>query len=504
MLLVTATACREQPAAERGGTLAIAAPADPDNLFPPLAATNVSREIVDQLFDYLADIGPALNTVGDRGFTPRLAERWEWGADSLSIAFHLNPRARWHDGAPVTARDVQFTYRLVLDSATASPVASSLPDIDSVSVRDSLTPVVWLKRRTPEAFYETVYNVAILPEHSLKGVAHNALAASAFARHPVGSGRFRFKQWDAGTRIEIVSDTNNYRGRAKLDRVVWLVSAGTEPAARRLIAGEAQVLEDVNGATAQEVSRTPSLRLITMAGLNYGYLGFNTARAPFTDRTVRRAVSMMIDRQALVRNVFDTLAVPGIGPVTHAIPTADTSLPQIPYDTAQAARAMAGREVAFTILVPTSSAIRMKYATLLQEQLRKAGVRVTLEPLELNAFSQRLQRHDFDAVLNAWHTDPSPAVVSQAWGSGAATGGANFTSYRSPVFDSLVTNAAAQSDPAAAQSMYRRAYRVITDDAPAVWLYEARVVLGVNRNVRVTGVRPDAWWAGLADWTVLQ
>ena len=86
---------------EVGGTLLIALPVEPTTLFPPHLRQLQEREIADQIFDVLADIGPDLNTIGDAGWTPRLAESWQWSADSLSIAFKLHPRARWHDGQSV-------------------------------------------------------------------------------------------------------------------------------------------------------------------------------------------------------------------------------------------------------------------------------------------------------------------------------------------------------------------------------------------------------------------
>ena len=486
-----------------GGSVIIAAAGDADNLFPPLTMTGQGRQVVDQIFDYLADIGPSLNTIGDRGFTPRLADSWKWAPDSASIAFHIDPRARWHDGKPVTASDVRFTFRLLTDTALGSPIAANLSGIDSVSVRDTSTAVVWYHQRSPGQFFDFVYNVAILPEHILAAVPVKSLATSSFARHPIGSGRFRFGRWDDGSRIEIVADSQNYRGRAKLDRVVWLVSPDMGAATTRVLAGEADFLEVVRGPAVAQVASSPRLRLLVSPGLDYGYLAFNLRRPLFADRDLRRALSMAVDRSSLARNVFYSLAYPGLGPVTRALnPGANVSAP--PYDSAAAASFFARRNpVAFRILVPTSSAVRMKYATLLQEQYRKFGVAVTIEPVEVNAFVQRMTKGDFDAVLNAWHTDPSPAAVLQAWGSGSVPPhGANFSRYVSDGFDALVDSGARSFDPSVARGYFGRAYQLIDADAPAVWLYEARNVSAVNRRVTVAGTRPDAWWSGLADWTV--
>lgn len=506
--LVCAGGCtrdsRSTTSASAGGTLVVATAGDADNLFPPLTLTSQGRQVVDQIFDYMADIGPELNTIGDGGFTPRLARSWTWAPDSSSIAFHIDPRARWHDGQPVRANDVRFTFRLITDSTLGSPVAATLNGIDSVTVRDSLTAVVWYHQRTPEQFFNFVYNVAILPEHLLRGIPVKALASSKFARNPVGSGRFRFGRWDGGSRIEIVADSNNYRGRARLDRVVWLVSPDMQAATTRLLAGEADFLEVVRGPAVDQVVASSRVRLLTSPSLDYGFLGFNVRRAPFNDRDVRRALSMAVDRAAMARNVFDTLAVPGVGPVTRALPASGDAA-ALPYDSAAAAKILAAHgPISFRLLVPTSSAVRMKYATLLQEQYRRFGVKVTIEPLEVNAFVQRLTKSDFDAVLNAWHSDPSPAAVVQAWGSaGAPPAGANFAGYASRSFDALVDSGAHAFDPARASAFYAKAYGVIDGDAPAVWLYEARNASGVSRRVHVRGVRADAWWSDLADWEVV-
>jgi ABC-type transport system substrate-binding protein len=136
--------------AATGGTLVIATAADAKTLFPPLIDDVTGKQVSDQMFEGLAAIGEKINTVGDQGFTPRLAQRWEWAPDSLSIAFHIDPRARWHDGAPVTASDVRFSHQLYIDPAIASPHAAVVSNIDSITIRDSLTAVAWFGRRTPE------------------------------------------------------------------------------------------------------------------------------------------------------------------------------------------------------------------------------------------------------------------------------------------------------------------------------------------------------------------
>ena len=129
---------RERAAASAGGTLVIATLDDPETLFPPFVTRTSAKQITEQIYDYLADVGPSLDTRNDDDYRRELADDWRWSRDSLSLVFHLNPRARWHDGKSVTATDVRFTYELNKNPVVASRYLSSLDNIDSVTVADRI------------------------------------------------------------------------------------------------------------------------------------------------------------------------------------------------------------------------------------------------------------------------------------------------------------------------------------------------------------------------------
>jgi len=529
LALASLTACSDRSTSagggDAGGTVIIDfAGTEPTPLFPPFADDAMSRLVVDQVYDRLARISDNLNTVGDQGFTPQLAKSWDWATDSLSIAFHIDPRARWHDGQPVRASDVAFTFAVDKDPKTATQLAAILANVDSVTVRDSLTAVVWYHRRAPEQFYDFVYQVYVFPEHVLKDIPRDALRTSDVLRRPIGSGRFRFVQWVPGQRIEIIADTANYRGRAKLDRVI--VSFVTDPgvAITQLLTGQADFYENIPVPALPSVDSSGIAKAIRYPGLGFAYLGMNlrdpkrpTAPHPiFGDRSVRRALSMALDRQSMLRNVFDTLGVIGYGPFAKVL--MDTTVTEIPFDRTRAAtlldsagwraesdgvRAKGGRPLAFSLLVPTSSATRMRYAVLIQEQLKAVGARVDIESVDISAFISRTGPHNFDAALFGTGSDPSRAGVKQNWGSESiGPGGQNAVSYANRAFDATVDSAVAAFDPARANALYHRAFQIIVDDAPAVWLYDVLNVAGAHKRLRTTGMRADTWWAGLADWSI--
>ena len=522
------TAERVSPNAARGGTLVIATAGDVDALVPPIVTSLQGAQVTAQIFDRLAEPDSMLETAGDAHFRPRLAQSWRWAPDSLSVAFALDPRARWHDGRPVTARDVAFSYALAVDPKTASPAAPLLAGIDSVVARDSLTAVVWFRNRSPRQFFDATYQLWVLPEHLLGGVPRDQLAASAFARHPVGSGRFRFAAWTPGQQVALVADTANYRGRPGLDRVVWAISADPGAATRRLVAGEADVWEQLRGDGLTQVAHTPSVRTVGYASMDVGYLAFNLRdsiggpHALFADRALRRALAASIDRASVVRNVFDTLAVATAAPlprsVSHVSATEAAAFGPA-YDPAAAAAALdalgwhvgpggtrvrGGRALRFHILVPTTSTVRQRLAVLLQSQFARVGAAVEIDAVDPAAFGRALQTGRYDAMLNAWHSDPSPTTIVEQWGApgAAGRGSANVSGYRNAAFEALVARAADAGSRPEASALWAQAYATLADDAPAVWLYEPRLVAGVHRRIQPVGLRPDAWWANLADWHV--
>lgn len=513
--------------ATTGGTLVISVPGDAATIFPPYTFDEVGRAAQDLLYDRLADIGDGLNTIGDKGFTPRLADRWEWARDSMSIAFHISPRARWHDGQPVRANDVRFSYRIYTDPKVGSNVSSEISTIDSVSVRDSLTAVVWFKHRRPEAFYDFVYQIYILPEHILKDIPPDQLRTSDVTRKGIGSGQFRLTRWDAGRRLELTADTANYFGRAKLDRVVWSIVPDAGAALAQLLGGQADLLSLIPPDQVHLVDSSKANRTVSYPNLQYAFLGFNlvdpkNAARPhpiFGDRQVRRALSMALDRKAMLQNVFGPTGKLSYGPFPRSISFADTTVRLLPYDV-NAAKALLdsagwhepspggvrqknGIPLRFSLTLPVSSRIRVAYSVLIQEQLRRVGAQVDLDQLQVNASGKKMFDRSYDMMLIGLSTDPSPSGYKQQWGSaGAPPAGQNFTGYANSAYDALLDSAVATFDIAKQRAFMRRAFQLQIDDAPAVWLYDPNTIMGVQRRFHPATFRADNWAVHLADWTV--
>lgn len=516
-LLMSLMACSESASDAReatGGTIVIGATSDPDAFFPPAALNMEARQATELVYEYLGDVGVGMNTIGDSGFVKQLASGWQWSADSASITFTINPRATWHDGKRVTSRDVVFSFGVYGDTAIGSGVASALADLDSVTAPDSSTAVFWFKRRTPHQFFDAASLMLILPAHLLDSIPRDSLRRRTASMSPVGSGRFRPGPANRGASFELLAVENHYRGRAKPDRLIWTISPEYSTGLTRLLGGEVDVLANIRIESISQLARSGTFDVISLEGMDYVFMQLNLRRPLFRSRELRRALTMTLDRQAMVTNLFDTLAAVSIGPTVRAYPTTHSALAQIPYDTLRAARALDslgwrrgsdglrkknGTPLRFTAIVPVSSATRTRIAVLIQEQLRLAGITMRIEQMDYPAFQARQSDRDFDVALASWHLGSSPAGVRETW---ASTASLNYGGYVSQEFDNLIDSALEARSTGVSRQFFTRAHQIIIDDAPAVWLYEPRTILAVNRRIRTTPMRPNSWWLDIGGWSV--
>ncbi len=511
-----------------GGTLVIASGADADALLPPFISGTTGKSISDMLYEPLAMIDDQLDTMGDKGFAPRLADRWEWAKDSLSIAFHIDPRAKWQDGKRVVAADVKYTFDLIKNPATASYVATSLSNVDSVTTPDSSTAVVWFHSRSPEQFYQIVYNLQAIPQHIYASIKPEELKQSPQAKAPVGNGKFRFVRWVPNATLELMADTNSWRGRPKLDRIIWSTRSDPNAAMASVLSGESDFIEVLRGDAIKQIASAKDASPVKRPAMDISFMVFRTRTGAkgekphpvLGDRNVRRALTMAVDRAALTRNLLDSLGLPAIGPLPRHMAASDSTIAQLPFNVDSARKLLDaagwkdangdgireknGKALEFAITAPTSSTLRMRSATLIQEMMKQVGAKVDIASVENNAMTTAFRSGKFDAVFLTSSADPTPSGLTQYWGSTAAkTGqGLNLSMYMNPVLDATIDSAQKSFEPRTAKALYRRAAEILINDAPAIWLYEPTGSGAINKRIRPAPMRADSWWAHLDEWTI--
>jgi len=478
-------------------------------------------EIADHLFLRLANLAPGLVTAGDRGFVPRLARKWT-RRDSLTLAFELDPRARWHDGAPVTARDVVFTYRRARDSTIAPRLATATRRIAAVEATGEREVVFRFKEVYSEQLYDATYHVAILPAHLLERLPPTADAWASYVAHPVGSGPYRWVRREEQF-IELAANHDFFLGRPGIERVIVQVATSPDARLNLLLAGEADAMDNIPIPITNyaRVRSTRHLRTVEVPSPNLGYVLFNQ-RDPrdrekphpiLADHDVRRALVMALDRNLLVRAVLGQYGKVPFGPVSaqlwirHGAPTT------APQDQATARRLLAGRgwvdrdgdgirenrsgaPLSLSLLVGAASPSRIQMAVMVQQQLKQVGVDAKVARMEQKVWMEHRAKGNFDMLFSSASLDPTPTGLVYSW---SCHGPGNVGRYCDPAADSLLYRAIAARTVDA--KPWHAFLRRVEENAPAAFIYSQTYVYGVSRRFRDVVIRPESSWIDLWRWS---
>ncbi len=510
--------CAREAPCPRCDTLVIAATGEPQSVLPPLVVETVGRDISDLVYEHLANLAPGGAPIDTAGFRPALAESWE-RVDSLTLRFHLRKAARWQDGEPVTAGDVVFSFEAFADSVLDPPARSALAGRLTVSAEDSATVLVKFSRAYPEQMYDATWHVRVIPAHLWRWLVHENWGPDSAVAHMVGSGPYRVQSWIRGQSLTLVADTTNGQ-RTRIGKVVWRFTSDPDAALNLVLSHEADLMETVGAPErVARVEADSALGILRYPSAAYGFLGYMLrpgTTGPLSDRAVRRALGMAIDRQGIATGVFGAGAKAPPGPMSQLLWVWDDSVATLPYDTAAAARAFdaagwrrgadgmrqrAGRPLGFDILVPATSSARKRIAEAIQEEWRLAGVRVTVTAVDFPVFQQRLGAGKFESYLGAWLDEPSPRGLGDQW-TMVGLGALNYGGYKSPAFDRLFAKAVVATDMPTARAAWRTAFDTLNADAPALFLYAPVNVAAVSRRVEGFRVNPYSWVSELPAWSL--
>ena len=519
VLLVVLAGCAGRERCVRCDTVVIAAIGEPGTVLPPLVQETVGRDIGDQIFERLADLAPGGAPVDTGAYRPVLAARWEQ-LDSLTWRFHLRPGARWHDGQPVTAEDVRFSFDAFADSTFGAPARGYIAGRLEVVPEDSSTFLIRFTEPSAEQLYDATYHVRILPAHLWRARPRASWAADTALARLVGSGPYRPARWVRGQFLELLADSSR-RPAPAITRAIWRFTTDPDAALNLVLSHEADLLETAIGPErAARAAEDSALRLVSYPSATFGFLGFNLAgpagrRHPVLgDRDTRRGLALAADRSLLARSVFGPEAKAPPGPMSQLLWIWSDSLGAPAFDRAEAERVLAGagwrpgsdgirrrgrQELALDVLVPATSGARRRLAEELQQMWKAVGARVTVTAVDFPVFQERLGAGRFDAYIGAWLDEPSARALADQW-SRAGWDATNYGHYSSGRFDSLLNAAGRATRAAEAGRLYHAAIAQLNADVPAIFLYAPANVAVANRRVEELAIDPFSWAAGLRSW----
>jgi peptide/nickel transport system substrate-binding protein len=529
------TADTATPAVEigrSGGSLVVSQRAEPRTFNPVVAADNPSREVIGRLHASLIRINRATHET-----EPDLAESWTVADDDRRYTVTLRKGLRFSDGYPLDVDDVLFTFRVHLDPRVASPQRDllvihgtpvALERVDDYTVAFSLA--------SPYAAAERLFDgIAILPQHLLDDVYRKGALAQAWTTTTppsriAGLGPFRLEQYVPGERVVLARNPHYWKLDARgtrlpyLERLTFITVPNDDAQAIRFQAGDTDVISRFDAQQFTTLARAPQAdryHLVDVGpGLEYTFLFFNLnevdpTRLPhvaarqrwFKDVRFRRAVSAAIDREAMVRLVYHGRATPLWWHVTPGNRLwLNTSLPRPPRSLDRARALLreagfawtadgaltdaAGQAVAFTIITNASNQPRVQLATLIQEDLRALGVRVSVVPLEFRAVVDRvLQTHDYDAAilgLGGGDVDPNPEM--NVWLSSGNNhlwhpAQANPVTPWEAEIDQLMRRQLVTRDPRERKALYDRVQAIVASELPIVALVSPNILAGIDAKL---------------------
>jgi ABC-type transport system substrate-binding protein len=432
------------------------------------------------VFSGLVSFDPKLN------LTPDLAESWDVSADGTVYTFHLRENAKFHDGKPVTAQDVIYSWERAaspkLESETVLTYLGDIVGIQEIAngqaehasglvAIDDHTLQVTIDAPKPYFLYKLTFPTAFIVDKA------NVESGEEWYRQPNGTGPYRLKEWKRFESIVYEASLDFYLGKPSIPYVVFQLFTGA--GLRLYESGEI----DMTGIGSYNANRfldpTEPLHEELLTGVNLctGYVTFDTTRPPFDDVNVRKAFSLAFDRQKYIDVVLKGHALPANGLYPPGLPGFNTELRGLPYDPGQARQLLKqsryGGPEGLPPIVFTEAGIGThigaNVAAMAQMWEQNLGVTITVENLESNYYSDQIYAGNHGQLfIGGWCADyPDPenfADVLFHTGSQQNNGG-----YSNPELDTLLEQARVEQDVNRRMAMYQQAEQMLVDNAAALW-----------------------------------
>jgi len=486
-----------------GGTAVLGSISDVDSWNEYLSRQDFAAKLQRRIFLRLA-VEQGDPEPESESFEPQLAESWEWSDDRLALTFHLR-QARWSDGRPVTADDVRFTWEAQTDPAVAWINASTKRHITAVEVAGERSVRFVFDRRYPYQLADAVEG-GILPRHVFGQVPFEAWRTHDWSAVSVGSGPFVLERHRPAEEIVLRRNPHFFRrGLPRVERVVIRVVPDAANLTAQLLSGDIDYFEGLAPRDAERLAAGKSVSLVDFDYPKYDFIGWNGARPPFDDPEVRRALTIAIDREALVEQALYGYGRVSRGPVLSFSWGADPTLEPLPYDPDEAARILARKGFAargadepasgdraplrIELLTNAGNELRQAMAVKIQEQLSRVGVLVTVRTLEMKTLVARCTAGDYDAYLGGW-TIPGKIDLEPIFGSASRPpNGSNVVAFHSPEVDGLLRRLDEAEDRAAMRPLLQALQRRIHEEQPYTFLYETKRIAALGP--RLSGMRID-------------
>jgi peptide/nickel transport system substrate-binding protein len=463
-LLLCVASCSRKP---DPNTLVMMIENSPTSLDPRVGIDAQSERIDELLFDALVRRDEHFN------LQPWLAERWEM-PDPLTYIFHLHRGVRFHDGRPLTSRDVKFTLDSVRNGAILTTKTATYQFVDRIDTPNEYTVVIHLKQRDPSLLWN-------LSDGAMGIVPYGSPAN--FNLHPIGSGPFKFVSLEQDKDVEIIRNDDYWGERARVERVRFNVVPDTTTRALELQKGSADVA--INALTPDMVmteKRDAHLRVEVGPGTIYTYIALNVRDPVLKDVRVRQALAYAIDRRPLIHYLWRDLVEPARSILPPQSWAFNPDVKDYDYDPQHARQLLdsagypVGRDgVRFHLSIKTSTEeVNRLLVAVLQQQLRNVGIALDIRSYEFATFFADIQKGQFQLFTGLrWiGGNQDPDIFEDVFHSASFPPKRhNRGFYSNPQVDALISQARSELNQERRREIYFKVQEILNRDLPYIHLW---------------------------------
>ena len=459
-----------------GGILRVGLQADPTGLDAQKQNLTAIWHVAEQIYQGLTRIRPDLSV------EPCLAESWEISEDGLTYTFKLRPGVNFHDGTPLKASDVVFTIERLRAPETAAPGASELASIDTLEAPDDSTVVMTLGAPDASLLAALAGGNGFIYSEAFVTANNNDVNQVA-----MGTGPFKFVEYVPNTRVVLEKNPDYWEeGLPYLDGIEMTIASDDTSRTAAVVTGTVDFIEYAPLRDIDSLEQNPDITLAGDSNTNIRFAGLNLAREPFDKPEVREAISLVVDRNAM------------LGPTVfgHGTPTAvlfppdywaalQVEVPATDIERAKQLMADAGLADGFQTTITSWSqySFLSNAAVVLQEQLRQIGIEAELNLVEnATMIEQVYTNKEFDIAVtgDSAYVDPNTLVLPAF----KTDESGNFVSYSNPEVDELIEAGIAATDQEERAEIYRQIQQILLEDLPWIPFFVANQYEAMRNNVK--------------------
>jgi len=480
-------ACLPSPQPNRpSGYLTIALESNPTNLDPRYATDTNSVRIERLLFNSLT------RTDEHSRFQPDLAEHWE-AIDDLTYLFHLKKGITFHNGKPLTAADVKFTYESVLDPNNRSPRRGPLQPLKAVE---------------PIGPYQILFRLsapyAPFLENSTLGIVPAGTPGAAQEKGLIGSGPFSLEEFSPGERVVLKANPSYWKGRPSISGLVFKIIPDAIVRALEFKKGTVDFIQnDIEPDMLPWLKKNTDASILTHQGTIFQYIGMNLDHPILKIPEVRQAIAYAIDRESIIRHLWKGMATPATGLLFPSHWAYEPSVPRFPYDPEEAKRLLDragltdpdgdGPLPRFKLSFKTTTLdLRRRIAEAFKEQLARVGIELEVRSYEWGTFYGDIQKGNFHLYSLSWVGINDPDIYFTLFHSRSIPpSGNNRGRYRNPEIDQLLEEGRRSSNLEERKRIYGRVQKILALDLPAIPLWWQKNVVVMKRDIAGFVPYPD-------------